>query len=314
MVFKFMPLASFWVQGLLYSRQMFSCGMSETRSNVVPLPSVGSSVLFHVLRFLYAGEIEFYHTGIDMPCHHSSGLNSSVHPGHDWKPRIEVLIAARFFLLDSLVIVTLRRMWACLSEKVHGMSSENFLNSVADGLSTLSIGSSTLMGTEEKEARFIEAIRIRIVQILASNDMSGLTLSKLSKEAFSYYLDKTQNPWDHTVWKWSLEEYKKLIQLCGWSAVQNEDEPAEFENLFCLPSPVSAARYLLDRDELRLFGNPVSTVIENRKRLDTDAVKKTLQDILPLIDLPSIHPEVLVEVINPFSKSTFRKNASRYRQ
>ncbi|KAL2620299.1 hypothetical protein R1flu_000504 [Riccia fluitans] len=138
-----------------------------------------------------------------------------------------------------------------------------------------------------------------MVQILATNDMSGLTLSKLSKEAFSYYLDKTQNPWGHKVWKWSLEEYKKLIQLLGWSVVQNGDEPAEFENLFCLPSPVSAARYLLDRDELRLFGNPASTVIENHKRLDTDAVKKTLQDLLPLIDLPSIHPELLVEVIKP---------------
>ncbi|KAL2620300.1 hypothetical protein R1flu_000505 [Riccia fluitans] len=120
-------------------RQMVSCGMSEMRSNVVPLPSVGSSVLIHVLRFLYAGEIEFYHTGIDTPSHHSSGLNSSVPPGHDWKLMIEVLIAARFFLLDSLVKVTLRRMWACSSERVHGMSSENFMNSVADGLSTLAI-------------------------------------------------------------------------------------------------------------------------------------------------------------------------------
>ncbi|KAL2621025.1 hypothetical protein R1flu_001230 [Riccia fluitans] len=129
---------------------------------------------------------------------------------------------------------------------------------------------------------------------LEDQDLKGVTLSSLSTEAFRYYLTKSKSSDD----LWSLEEYCKLLQLLSWCATK--DGVYNFQNLACLPTPASAARFLEDGRTVNLFesGSP-SPVVDSHGKLIPYAGRKELNDLLPLVDLRSIHPELLVLAVMP---------------
>ncbi|KAL2621569.1 hypothetical protein R1flu_001774 [Riccia fluitans] len=265
-------------------KTMLQNGMSESKSDVITLPTVASSTLIEVLNFLYYGE-----------CFRKAADVGNSFLEYDWKLVLNVLFASRFFLLERLEKMVVRRLSSDLPlENV--LHSEDTLNKIAVSLSTL-CAHPTLV-TEGQEAMFMEAIRFRLLYILISHDLTESTLFKLSREAFCYYLSKTQIPLTDGLWQWSLEEYRKLIHLLSWCAIEVDD----FGRRQCLPSSESAVRFLEDGDEVRLFGSDIYTrIAESRAKFVPDKVKKDLNDFLPLVDLTSIHPELLILIIKPLN-------------
>ncbi|KAL2623344.1 hypothetical protein R1flu_003549 [Riccia fluitans] len=202
-------------------------------------------------------------------------------------------MASRFFMLERLEKVVVKRLSADVpSDRIK--YPEEMLNEIAIGLSTLSTYPTHF--TEGTNPMFLESIRFYMLYILVCHDMTDLTLSRFSREGFRYYLTMTQSPSTDQVWKWSLEEYRKLIHLLVWSATEvNDCERQRF-----LPSPQRAAQFLEDGDLVKLFGSgSPSEITKSREKFAQMVTKSDVEDLLPLVDLTVVHPKLLEVIIKP---------------
>ncbi|KAL3688851.1 hypothetical protein R1sor_015160 [Riccia sorocarpa] len=147
---------------------------------------------------------------------------------------------------------------------------------------------------------------LRMVQILVSHDLSEVTISNLSKDAFMFYLKSIREQWPPTLtssWMWSLEEYRKLTQVLIWCL-----RSAGSKDVACLSSTQSVARFLRNGDQLELFkntrpgllsGHPSEVALKDFEILLPDSTKNDFSALIAMVNLTCIHPDVLFTVVNP---------------
>ncbi|KAL3688595.1 hypothetical protein R1sor_014904 [Riccia sorocarpa] len=301
-------------------KKMLLNGMSESTSTVIPLPLVASSTLIQVLRYLYAGRSFSSQLSLgqdarsverEEPNFEGDRERNGLHVTYmlELNEMVNVVAAARFFLLDRLEDDMLKRLAVFLSERNHDAYTEDMLNSVAVGLSnmiTLVTDDPTNRRVSVIEPPTLKAILLRLVQILVSHNLSGATISNLSKDAFIFCLKniRERNP-STSRWNWSLEEYRKLTQVLIWCVRTGGSEDVE-----CLPSTESVARFLRDGDQVELFkssrpgplsrpGYPSQVALKDFEILLPDIMKNNFSDLVAMVNLTCIHPDVLLTVVNP---------------
>ncbi|KAL2610332.1 hypothetical protein R1flu_028905 [Riccia fluitans] len=70
----------------------------------------------------------------------------------------------------------------------------------------------------------------------------------------------------------------------------------------CLASPGSAARFLEDGDELKLFGSELhSQITKSREKFVLSITKREFKNLLPLVNLNCIPPELLIVIVSPLN-------------
>ncbi|KAL3688594.1 hypothetical protein R1sor_014903 [Riccia sorocarpa] len=185
--------------------------------------------------------------------------------------------------------------------------TEEMLNSVAVGLSnmvTLVMDKPTNMRESEIRPPTLKAILVRMVQILVSDNLSGATISNLSKDAFMFYLENIREEWlSNSSWQWSLEEYRKLTQVLIWCLRTGGSQDVK-----CLPSTESVARFLRDGDQRELFessrpgplsGYPSQVAPKDFEIVLPDTMTNNFSDLVAIVNLTRIHPDVLLTVVKP---------------
>ncbi|KAL2608037.1 hypothetical protein R1flu_026610 [Riccia fluitans] len=80
-------------------RALLLNGMVESKVDIIPLPTIASSIFIEVLRFLYAGGASFH---VNM---------RSTFLSHSWIHIVDLIVALRFFLLERLEVLVVRRLW-----------------------------------------------------------------------------------------------------------------------------------------------------------------------------------------------------------
>ncbi|KAL2620280.1 hypothetical protein R1flu_000485 [Riccia fluitans] len=281
------------MEALLYN------GMAESSCRTINLPAMTSSTLTQVLTYLYTGRFHARDVPDDTSddpddCDMTEWRRLSDGPiplERKWRQMVDIITAARYFQITRLEKIVSRKLWTRVSERV--LLVENMLDSVARCLSILS----TLCGEGERNKTQLDAIRLRMVQMLVSHDIGVVTLSYLSKEAFCYYLERTKYLSKTNEWRCSLEDYRRVRQILHWCVSAGDEEFA------CLPSVESVAGFLENGNELRLFesAKDQSDLDKSRENFLNQAAEKkeVLNALVPWVDFTSLHPEILVSILKP---------------
>ncbi|KAL2621568.1 hypothetical protein R1flu_001773 [Riccia fluitans] len=146
--------------------------MAESKSHIIPLPTIVFSTLLMVLRFLSAGD-SFWKDDVG----EISIASCTQTLVYDWNSMLELLVASCFFSLDRLENLVVRRLWLDLPSE-NDLHLEATLNKLAISLSTLCSYSTLFTDLKGKKAKLVEAVRFRMQQILISHDMKEITAFK----------------------------------------------------------------------------------------------------------------------------------------
>ncbi|KAL2632036.1 hypothetical protein R1flu_016722 [Riccia fluitans] len=240
-------------------KEMLLREKAESKNNIIALPTITSSTFIEVLNFLYAGNSQ-----------RGDNTHTKASLTYDWKHMMDVLVASQYLLLEGLEKLIVRKLWFDLPPN-NVVPQEDMLNKIAVTLSIL-CDYPTSVFTEGKKAKFMEVIRLHLLLFWVSHGRKeSAALSKVSKEAFRYYLEKRQQPpTNERLWGWQMVEDEKLELLLAWCAIRLE------VNNGCKAQNVDGV--LKDFGEVKLFKI-------SRERWISDAVNVDLNELLPLIDL-----------------------------
>ncbi|KAL3689421.1 hypothetical protein R1sor_015730 [Riccia sorocarpa] len=284
---------------LLAARSLFFKGlllgeMKEALNASVELPTVSSSVLILVMKFLHTGKLVY--EDLKPP---TSASSPSVVCRRDWNFLVKTIVAARYFMLDLLEEAIIEELEQDL--RIRDYSDEDSLILLAKRLSLLHEYPSllTLEG--------IERMCGSMAADLKTHDLSPATLYNLSQAAFYSYLEKTQDKKGLQPGASSLDEYLRVRQILTWCVVSTSSP----ENLDrkCLPGPEVALEliYSRTRDE-HLFD-----FSHGRTEFVSKISEELLKPLLEFVDFLSIPGKLLFSVIEPLDIIKPEKLASVFR-
>ncbi|KAL3676332.1 hypothetical protein R1sor_026280 [Riccia sorocarpa] len=256
-------------------KNMLTNGMAESRLSEIPLPGIESPVLLSIFEFLYTG------TMVE-------------HAPESWRRAFEVISAARFFLLTNLEEI----VWEFLAEGTFDLTTD-----MTTAASNLSVAMDFPSISDANE----EAIPLELVRILNSKCVEPAHLRALSGKAFQYFLSKTKKEVEESASPvLSLGEYLRFRQIVLWCTCNAcpEEEAEEIVRLY-LPDAKKALQLLKDGDMdfASPFQDPCS-VVEGSTQYEQfiqlrDDIVTSVANLISMVDLRSIHPELLIKVIEP---------------
>lgn len=246
---------------------MLTNGMAESRKNEISLPEVSSPVLLSVLEFLYTGDI--------------TSLS--------WKLALEVVVAAKYFLLESLEATA----WAFLADAALGGKSIT-VTEVAGRLSE----ALDFPGLWEPPR---STILLAMVKVLDSgNGQDVAHYRSLSELAFRYLLEHTES---EDASACSFATYLRFRQIALWCACQLTPPRDDVVSRF-LPMAQSlyAVLQALEKSDTGK-GKELDSEIRGELAL-------ALEQWLPMVNLRRLDPALLMRVLKPLnvlSPSAMRK-------
>ncbi|KAL3689415.1 hypothetical protein R1sor_015724 [Riccia sorocarpa] len=284
---------SAFFKGLLFGEMM------EAKNSDVPLPTVPSSVLIVVMKFLYTDKL----LPEDLDLSTSTNSNSCIHddscsPRLDKNFLLEIIATARFLLLDDLERVIIDRLE---NDVPKGNSlMEDSLTRVARGLSALYDHASLWQG--ESEGNPFKEIRSSMVRALMSQDLGVTTLSNISEAAFCSYLKDTQGFYGHGARGLVLDGYLRFRQILTWCAVSGGLCASLSLDRTCLPGPEVAMEYIeWKRGNSSVDDSAIAQFDFKHGRVDflQRITEESLKPVLPFADVTLVHPELQSSVVEP---------------
>ncbi|KAL3689437.1 hypothetical protein R1sor_015746 [Riccia sorocarpa] len=249
-------------QGMLFGE------MTESRNSKVDLPTISSSVLILVMKFLYTGKLVL--EDLKPATSTLSPLEKGDGPFKlDWSSLLRAAVTAQYFLLDDLQKVITDLLWEDLPQG-DSMGSEDSVRQLAKAFSLIhQYPTLLIVGT-------IGALCTSMAASLRSSDLSPATLSVLSEPAFTTYLEKTQRSWDQEPWAEIIDEYLRIRDIVTWSAVLVSGT----ENLdrTCLPGPEAAMNFIYSSEDDR--SNAASDFSRGRTSFINRIAKESLRPLL----------------------------------
>ncbi|KAG6543333.1 hypothetical protein Mapa_015247 [Marchantia paleacea] len=279
-------------------RNMLTNGMAESQQSEVVLHEITSPVLLIILEFIYSGWIKLHSIQ-----KHAAAYASET-PVANWKMMLETIRGARFFLLKTVEDIIIQKLWT------DAKSLDEPQPQVAKAALRLSIATEFMasVGDDNTKSSDLRVICIKLVKILQlRNDTEGLgsvsdNLGSFSERAFQFFLQNSQNSKDDDG-TLSIDEYKRFRQVVLWCATQALEQHGQLADL-TLPT-AECARSLLNTDADPLVFDALLTPLaafshawEHVKvALTGKLTSTTLEQLLSMIDLKRIHPELLIKVI-----------------
>ncbi|CAM6085472.1 unnamed protein product [Calypogeia fissa] len=277
-------------------KSMLMNGMAESRLSEIPLPDITSPVLLSIFEFLYTG------TMVE-------------HAPSSWSKALEIIGAAKFFLLENLEHMG----WKYLVEGTFEVSPGD-MRTAASNLS-VAMDFPTLFDK-------MECIPLELVRILSSKYLEPAQLRLLSQRAFQYLLSKSKTRDSSSESSGgsptlSLGEYLRFRQIILWCACQFSSEPQEAEDIISPYLPDAKASLLLLNEEhpqemelgfewpvlMKELGNGkeggadggVSKFNQFLELKNNITMSSSVGTLLSMIDLRRIHPELLIRVMEPLA-------------
>ncbi|KAL2608416.1 hypothetical protein R1flu_026989 [Riccia fluitans] len=255
-------------------KNLLTNGMAESRLSEIPLPGIQSPVLLSIFEFLYTG------TMVE-------------HAPESWRNAFEVIDASRYFLLSSLEDI----VWEFLAEGTFDLPTD-----MTQAACHLSVAMDFPSISDSNE----EAIPMELVRVLSSKCLEPMHLRALSEKAFQYFLSKTKKEVEESGSPvLSLGEYLRFRQIILWCAcnASPEEEAEEIVTLY-LPDAKKALQLLKDRD--LEFASPFQEACSDEGSGQyeqfiqlRDDIANSVSNLISMVDLRSIHPELLIKVIEP---------------
>ncbi|KAL3689335.1 hypothetical protein R1sor_015644 [Riccia sorocarpa] len=292
-----------------YFKHLLVGEMTESRSSSVELPTVSSSVLILVLKFLYTGKL--------IPGDFGGSLTSRVLPcalgdervRSDWNLVVKAVAAARFFMLDHLEKVLVDRLQDDVTQEKF-LGEEESLTQFVKRFSILH--EYPTLWAAGVEGNPFEALTGSMAEALRNHELIPATLSGFSEAAFCNYLQKAKEPVGDVGWFATspfralvLDDYLRLRQILTWCTGTNEGGalqvlegvPLEDLDRTCLPGPEIAID-LIDKVE----DDSSCTEFDfsrGRASFMSKIAKGPLKHLLNYVDLTCIPPGLLCNVIEP---------------
>lgn len=246
-------------------KSMLTNGMAESRMSEISLPEVSSHVLSSVLEFLYTGAI--------------ASLS--------WRRALEVIMAARYLLLETLEANAWAFLAAAASEAGDAAAEES-----ADRLSAAL--EFPALWDASRSGILLEVVHI--LETKLSEPDSTHKFRALSEEAFRFFLDKTR-PNDGTG-MFSFANYLRVRQVILWCASQLVPPPDVCVAAF-LPVAKSLCALVQAPGPEGIEAAP--TTIKPLGDDVTEKLARSVQPWLPMVDFLRLHPSLLVKVVEPIS-------------
>ncbi|KAL3689970.1 hypothetical protein R1sor_016279 [Riccia sorocarpa] len=282
-----------------YFKQLLLGDMIESTNSSVELPTVSSSVLILVMKFLYTGKL----TPEDFASSTSGVLPSPL--GYDrfqpdWNFVVKAAAAARFFMLDFLGNLLIDQLQEDVTEEVYS-GAEDSLIQLAKRFSILyEYPSLRAVGIEDGYDS-IETLSSSMVEALRNHDLSPATLSSFSEAAFCSYIEKSAEDSGYVtssaIRALLLDDYLRLRQILTWCIVSKECGAFEYLDHTCLPGAEIAIEFIdLVEDD---FSRPELDFSRGRASFMSRIAKGSLKPLLKYVDFTCIPTRLLCGVVEP---------------
>ncbi|KAL2633072.1 hypothetical protein R1flu_004551 [Riccia fluitans] len=293
-------------------RNMLTNGMAESKMSEILLQEIPSPVLLIILEFLYTGWIK------PNSIQKQAALYAAESPVPYWKIMLEIVRAARFFLLKSVEDIIIQKLWSEAKSLVEPETQ------VAKAALRLSIATDFMasVGDDSSSSSDLRVICLKLVKVLQSrNDTEGPgtvsdNLDSFSERAFQFFLQNSRSNRDNDG-TLTIEEYKRFRQVILWCATQCLEPGGQLTEINVPTADCALSILKADVDEADVDSvlTPRSigfSVLWERVKgtLESKLTTTSLDQLLSAIDLNRIHPELLIRVIeklNIFPTCTLAK-------
>lgn len=241
-------------------KSMLTNGMAESRMSEIELKEMSSSVLSSVLEFLYTGSID-------------GALLT-------WRRAFEVIMAARYFLLESLEAT----VWAFLTNT---MTKQGV--TLVEAARRLSVALEFSALRDSSRSRILQEL-VRILHCENGHDVSHYR--SLSEAAIRYILKKTKLKEDGGI---TFSAYLRFRQIAVWCASQL-DPPQDQLLSSCLPVRQSLCALLQSADK-----DMESQCMDERLDVFKHDLATAVEPWLSMVNLRQLHPGLLIKIIEPLN-------------